>query len=132
MRKVVKMPQNAALTRKQELFLLNYVSLPTMTSACRAAGISDDTGWRWLKLPQVKAAYQEMKQAHFDETLAALIVLARSAITTLGRNMKEDAPPGVQVRAAQLILENAIELHKISTLEAQIEELKQLILERHA
>lgn len=127
---VQKAEKSRTVTAKQELFLLEYIRLPTLISACTAVGITDDTGRRWLRQPEIMEAYQEMRRRYLDEALAALISLTRTAITTLGRNMSADSPPGVQVRAAQLVLEQSIDLNKMSRLEEQIGELKELIERR--
>lgn len=124
------MPQRATVTHKQEVFLLSYISLPTLAAACKAAGISDETGRRWLKLPEVQAAYKQMREDYLDQSLALLVSLTGAAIRTLARNLKEDAPPAVQVRAAQLLLEQSIEQHKMSELEQKIAMLEEIVKDR--
>lgn len=129
------MPQKPTKTHinpQQEAFLLAYLSKPTLVEACASAGISAETARRWLKQEHVRAACDDMRQKLLNDSLSALIIHTKTAIETLARNMGEDAPPGVQIRAAQIILEKAIENGKMSDLEARIEELKQMIGERTA
>lgn len=110
------MSQTATLTAKQERFIAALLSSPTQEAACQQIGITRETSRRWLKLPHFQAAYQKAQQALFDERLAAL-----------ARNMGEDASQSVQVRAAQIWLESAITIHKMSDLEARVIELEQYI-----
>jgi phage terminase small subunit len=128
------MPQNAMksqlVTAKQERFITVLLQSPTQEAACKRIGISHETARRWLKLPHVQAAYQRAQQALFNERLAALRLGISTAMATLARNMREDAPPAVQVRAAQIWLEQAIAVHKMSELEARLAELEARLNER--
>lgn len=119
------MSQQAAISRKQETFLLSYLSLPTLRAAANAANISEDTGQRWLKLPEVHDRYEALKQEYIDASLTNLLKHTDQAIATLAKHMtNEDTPAGVQLRAAQLILEQVIELHKMSDLERRLAEIE--------
>lgn len=125
------MPQTSELSRKQETFLLSLLSLSTLRAAANAAGISEDTGARWLKLPEVQARYQELKKHYIDDSLNELVGHTSEAISCMVGMMKdEEAPHAVRLRAAQLVIENVVELQKASDLEKQIQELKQLIQEK--
>ena len=121
------MPQNAVVTSKQERFIEALLSSPTQEAACQRVGISRETSRRWLKMPHVKAAYQRAQQSLFDERLAALRLGVNKALATLARNMSEDSPAAVQVRAAEIWLRAAIDIHKMSDLEARVMELEQHI-----
>ena len=122
------MPQNSAISRKQETFLLSYLSLPTLRAAALAASVSEDTAQRWLKLPEIQARYQELKQEYVDASLTTLIRHGDKAIETLAKHMtNEETPPAQQIRAAQLILEQIIELHKMSDIERRLVEIEQLM-----
>lgn len=106
------MPKNAELTRKQETFLLAHLSLPTLSAACRVAGISDDTARNWLKLPHVKAAYEQLRAEYVKQSLHGLVQMTEQAIAALKRNLSEEAPPALQIRAAQIVLEHVRSLHQ--------------------
>ncbi len=123
-------PQSSELTRKQERFLLAYMNAPTILAACREVGISDDTATNWLKKPHVRTALAAMRQEQLDRTLGQLAQHTTNAIAALARNIDKEAPPGVQVRAAQILLEQAIQLQKMAHIEAQIGELRAMLLER--
>lgn len=122
------MTQKDAITRKQETFLLAYLSLPTIQAASASAGVSHDTAQRWLKLPEIQERYQELKQEYVDASLTALLRHTDKAIETLAGHMTNaETPPAQQIRAAQLILEQVIELHKMSDLERRLTEIEALM-----
>ena len=85
------MPQNTTLTHNQAKFIAARVSESTLEAACKACGISDETGRRWLKLAHVKAAYEAACKALFDEALLELQRSSTMAIATLRRNLAETA-----------------------------------------
>lgn len=118
------MTQNTELTRKQETFLLAYLTQPTLVKACEVAGITDDTGRRWLRLPHVKEALAGMRKEVLDAALDGLVRHVDKAIGTLARHLDcEETPAGSQIRAAQIMLEQSIEHGKVSDLEQKITDL---------
>lgn len=121
------MTQNGTLSAKQVQFLSALLSSANTRDAARKVGISDRTAWRWLKDALFQAELARAKQEAFDESLDLLKSGVRAAIATLARNMKEDQPPGVQVRAAQIWLEQAVQLHKMSEIEAHFAELERAL-----
>lgn len=113
--------QNTELTPKQELLIEALLAGHNITLAAKVSGVADKTARRWLKLPHFKAAYKAAQKQVFDQALQGLMFKVEKAIHTLDRSMdSEDAPPGVQVRAAQLILEQAINVHKAEELEQRV------------
>jgi hypothetical protein len=116
------------LTPKQEQLIAVLVSGVNIATAARTIGIGDKTARRWLKLPHFLAGYKAAQQSIFDDRLAALREGVDTAINTLKRNMtSEDTPASVQVRAAQIWLEQAINLHKMSELEERLLEFEQYV-----
>lgn len=101
-----------------------------MQQACKQAGCSHDAAESWMRKAAVRDAYHIMRQQFLDESLAMLISFSGSAIRTLVRNMREDNPPQTQVRAAQILLEQSVNVHKMSLLEHEIEELRTILAER--
>jgi phage terminase small subunit len=118
------MAQNTELTRKQETFLLAYLTQPTLIKACEVAGITDDTGRRWLRLPHVKEALTNLRKEVLDTALDGLVRNIDKAVLTLARHLDaEETPAGSQIRAAQIMLEQSIEHAKASELEQKIADL---------
>jgi hypothetical protein len=116
------------LTPKQEQLIALLVAGIAIVTAARNIGIGEKTAHRWLKLPHFLAAYKAAQKALFDQALTGLMLKVDKAIDCLDRNMSgDDVPAATQVRAAQLILEQSIAVHKMSELEAKVEALESYI-----
>jgi hypothetical protein len=122
-----KEPANE-LTAKQETFIAALVAGANVTVASRTAGVSLKTGQRWMKKPIIATGLRHAKQEVFESKLEVMRDGVDIAIKTLTRNMGEDARPYVQVAAASKYLDTCLDLYKMSNLEAEIAELKQLLL----
>src|SRR5438067_2162002 len=120
--------EETALTPKQELLITALLTPLSIVTAAKAAGIAEKTARRWLKLPHFQAAYQAAQKSLFNQALTGLMQKVDKAIETLDRNMdSKETPASTQVRAAQIMLEQAINVHKMSELEAKYAELEQLV-----
>lgn len=106
------MSENDSLSPKQQRLIACLLEGQSIVKASHACGIAEKTAHRWLKDPAFQTAYQTAKQQAFDEALSLLQYGVKAAIATLARNMKEDQPPAVQVRAAVAWLEQAITLYR--------------------
>lgn len=119
-------------TPKQDTFIQSLLAGNSIVTSAKAVGIAEKTAHLWLKLPSVQKAYRDAQHHVFDEALTGLMLDVGEARATLVAIMKDDeATPSVRVRAAQIILERAIEIHKVSELEEKIAELEQLVKERN-
>jgi len=118
------------LTPKQELLISLLLAGVNIATAAKQAGVSDKTARRWLKLPAFKHAYRTAQHDLFRESLQALQGKIEKAIDTLDRHMDADeTPASSQIRAAQIVLDQALAIDKMSELET-IEE-KLAMLEQH-
>lgn len=119
------------LTRKQETFIAAMLSMPTIMAAAQHVQVTDKTAHAWLKLPHVQEAYQQARKEAFDKSLQVLMTGTSSALSTILSIMKDsENSPGVRLRAAQIWLEKAIEVHKNEDLEARIQELEEAVRDR--
>lgn len=119
----VRSTENTGLTSKQEAAITALLSCPTIVEAAAEVGVNEKTIRRWMKEPAFLAAYREAQSILFDVSISCLQSKVGKAIETLDRNMSgEEVPAAVQVRAAQIVLEKAVELHKLSDLEEKIRE----------
>jgi hypothetical protein len=126
------MPENARiqeeLTNKQEQLITLLLSGIGIGAACHQCGINEKTAFRWRKLPHFQQAYRNAQRVLFDDALLVLVLGVHKAIETLERNLNgADVPPSVQVNSARIWLENAIGVHKLTELEAQLAELKDIV-----
>jgi phage terminase small subunit len=130
------MPVNASpreekqLSAKQEKLILELVAGKTIKDAAISACVNEKTAHIWLKQPAFKSALQAAKQELFDERLDMLKNGISIALKTLAKHMTdEDTPANVQVRAAQIWLEQALEVHKAAELVQRTVELERLLKE---
>lgn len=114
------------LSVKQEKLIAALIAGNSIVASAKTAEVSERTAHTWLKQPVFKKAYEEAKQAVFEEALEKLRSGTDVAIDALKRNMTE-AAPYVQVAAASKWLDLAVEVHRLSEIVAQIAELEELI-----
>lgn len=120
--------QTQPLNTKQRAFVAAMLTSPSIVAAAREADIAEKTAHQWLKLPSIQDALDDAHRNLFNTSLSELRGAARQAIKTLTRHMTDDeTPPHAQIRAAAIILEQSIALHKISELEKKIAELENLV-----
>lgn len=124
----LKVSGEQGLTPKQELFLGSLLAGNTILTSAKVAGVTEKTAYKWLKLPHFKSAQKAAQKQLFDQALTGLMLKVDKAIETLDRHMSgEDTPASTQVRSAQIVLEQAINIGKMSELEAKYAELEQLL-----
>ncbi len=118
----------SVLTSKQEELIAAMLETPKIAQAALKAGIPHQTARRWVKLPAFQDAYKAAQRDLFDRALNGLMLKVDKAIETIGQVMDDlEAPANARLRAAQIILEQAIQVHKMSELEAKYVELEQFI-----
>lgn len=118
-----------ALTPGQVKFLEALLSAPSVTVASERAGINRRTGARWLHHdPAFQEALREAKAEAIAQAVTLVSTLATSAVTVLATNLKSPSP-GIQVRAAQILLETALKVGTLQEQEARLAEMESLIQE---
>src|SRR6266852_3121286 len=123
------MPQTATqLTPKHAKFVAALLAQPTLEAACKELGISHETGRRYLKEPLVKAAYHEACTEVLERSLSRLIRLVEPAIAVLSKALVEPDPNPVRLRAASILLDKALDIHRLSDHEARLSELEALVV----
>lgn len=124
----MKVNESLSLTAKQEQLIALLVAGVAIVTAAKNVGIGEATAHRWLKLSRFQAAYKQAQHDLFSEALQGLREKVGKAIDTLDRHMDSDeTPAGSQIRAAQIVLEQAIAIHKVTELEQKIAELERML-----
>ena len=77
----------------------------------------------WLAQPGFKAAYRRARTAVVEEAVSSLQRSCTTAVEALVRNMAS-GPPAVQVRAAKVVLDQAVRGAEVLDLLARVEELE--------
>jgi hypothetical protein len=119
---------DSALRPKQELALRALLSHSTRKEAAMAAGISDETLWRYMKNPLFLRRLREARREAVQHTITTIQRASSDAVTVLHNLMnKEDAPAAARVTAARTVLDYTFRLDAMEELERQIEELTDFI-----
>lgn len=128
-----RLKEEQKTTPKQDLFIQALLAGNPIVIAASAAKCNEKTAHAWLKLPHVQKAYRDAQHQVFSEAVNQLMLDTGDARSTLKEIMKDTGnPAGVRVRAAQIILEQSIQIHKMEELEQKIAELEELVKERGA
>ncbi|HWS83613.1 MAG TPA: hypothetical protein VN207_05080 [Ktedonobacteraceae bacterium] len=118
--------EESTLTPKQQLLIAALIAGNSIVVAAKAVGIAERTAHTWLKLAHFQENYKAAKQAVYDEALGELRDGVKEAIDTLKSNLKA-LEPAIQVRAAHILLTQAIQVHSIQQLEERIQELEEAL-----
>ena len=96
------------LTNKQETLIAALLTEPTYAAAAKKAGIGQTTLYRWLKLPDFRAAYDEARRELVKSALRRLQAGTVEAVETLLHVARKAERDSDRVRAAIAVLEHAM------------------------
>ena len=116
-------------TRKREQAVAALLTAPSIAEAARLAGIGEATLHRWLREPGFAAAYRSARRQALDGAVGRLQQVAGAAVETLERNLEARAE-NVQVRAAQILLEQAFKAAELMDLAERVEALEAWVKQR--
>lgn len=118
----------AKMTRKMEAAVAALLTAPTIAIAAQAVGISEQTLWRWLQLPEFQGQYREAKRQAVAQAVARLQQATTKAVDTLEAVMDDTASPSsARVTAAKTVLEMAVKAVELEDMAARIEALERSI-----
>jgi hypothetical protein len=112
------------MTRRQEAFLSVLLAQPTIAAAAKTANVPETTARRWLREPDFVRAYRDARRQSVEHSTAIIQAATSAAVAALLRNVREDAPAALQVRAAAVILEHAARAVETVDLAERIEALE--------
>ena len=113
------------LTSNQEKAIIALLSTSTVADAASAVGIGARTLERWLSEDaDFVAEYRAVRTRVVEGAIGRLQEATTEAVEALKRNMGEDAPPSVQVRAAQMTLDYALKAVETYDLLERLDELQ--------
>ncbi len=110
-------------TRKREQAIAALLTAPSLGEAARLAGIGEATLRRWLREPDFATAYRAARRQALEPVVGRLQQAATAAVETLERNLAAPAE-SVQVRAAQILLEQAFRAVELMDLAERVEALE--------
>jgi len=116
------------LTPKQRKAIASLMTTGDVSQACRDAGISRETIYRWFKQDTFKDAIDQATSEAIESLSRSLVLLGDQATQTLRNAMSDqDTPIATRVRAADVVLGRLLQLRELYTLEARVTELEGII-----
>jgi hypothetical protein len=123
------MQTDTELTVNQEKLIACLLMEPTVQAACIATGINVTTYWRWMKSEHFVKEYRKARAQVMESVISKLQTLATKAVDTLERNLDCKAPNS-EIRASQILLNEALKRHEMLELQERIVALENLLKER--
>jgi hypothetical protein len=118
------MPGGHRPSHKQEQFIAELLTEPTLAKAAAKAGISQRTARNWMKQPDFTAAYRAARSRIVDDALTHLQRATGQAVETL-RKLLSCKQSSTRARAALGILDHARRAVEMGDLQQQVAELRQ-------
>lgn len=103
--------------------LLQY---PTVTEAAKKSGIAESSIFRWLQRADFREQLKAAQRAVVDEAVGGLQGATKEAVETLRRNLS-CGHAAVEVRSAQIILEQSFKAIEIQELQERLERLEAML-----
>ena len=119
-----RLQESETLTRRQRAVLPYLIAAPSLEEGCRKARVSKTTIYTWLKQPGFQTELKRLRQALVDEAIEQLRSGLSLAVNKLLRLLEVDGQPGLQLRAAQTLLDQGIKVIELQELERRIEALE--------
>jgi hypothetical protein len=117
----------AKFGHKMEQAIAVLLSYRSVEAAARAMGISVNTLLRWMKQPEFEAALREARRKVLSQAIERLQNAADAAAKTVLKIMlNSNSPTGIQLRAAEIVLDQAAKAGEIERIEARLARLERL------
>ena len=116
--------------RKKEQAIAALLTQRSIDEAARAVDIATRTLWRWLQVPEFKAAYLRARREAVGQATARLQQGSGAAASTLLKIMlDQNAPAASRVRAADCVLTHAAKAIELEDIEARVSALERAAVE---
>lgn len=122
------MKSRSGLSIKQEKLIAYLLTERTIDQACQRAEVAVVTYWRWMQDRKFIAAYRRARRDVIEGTVSRFQNISVAAIDALERNLTCENPAS-EIRAATIILEQALKGVELLDLESRIEGLEELTRE---
>jgi hypothetical protein len=115
----------AKFGHKMEQAIAVLLSYRSVEEAAGAIGISVNTLLRWMKQPEFEVALREARRKVLSQAIERLQNAAEVAAKTVLKIMlNQNTPTGTQLRAAEIVLDQAAKAGKIERIEARLARLE--------
>lgn len=117
--------EDVTLTAKQTKAIAALLEQPTIREAAAALKMGETTLWRWLQEPEFQRAYRAARRQIVEHSISELQSATSDAVAALKRNLT-CGTAAVEVRAAQIIIEQAAKAVEMIDVLDRVEELERL------
>ncbi len=117
------MKSSSEISTKQEKLIPLLLTERTIDEACRKAKVAVKTYWRWMQTEVFLAEYRKARRGILENTIAKIQSLSFQAIDALEKNLTCENP-AAEIRAAQIVLEQAIRGMEVLDIENRLEYLE--------
>lgn len=111
----------------QEAFLLALLGADSLAEAARQTKTPETTARRWMRRPEVRAAWLDMRRMMTEAAMMAVQRACALASSTLVRCMDPKMPPAVQLQASKSVLEFSQRMIEIGELAQRVEALEEAL-----
>jgi hypothetical protein len=111
---------------KQQKALAALIVEPSIAAAATKSGVGETTIFRWLKEPEFAKEYRRLRRDAVEQSLSQLQSATSEAVQTL-RDHLSCEHPATAVRAAQIILDQAVKAVEIVDLQERLEQIENAI-----
>lgn len=115
------------LTRRQRAVLPYLITTPSLEEGCRKARVSKTTVYVWLKEPGFQTELKRLRQALVDEAFDRLKAGLIQAVDKLLELLHAEGQVGIQLRAAQALLDHGVKAVELQDLAQRVEELERAV-----
>lgn len=124
------MAEIGRLSAKQHAAIAALLAAKDVRQAALLASVPERTLFRWLGLPDFRAALAREETRIITHTARLLTAATAEAVQTMQDTMRDpNALPGVRLRASDLVLKNAREYREHEQLEERLARLEEIISE---
>lgn len=120
------MQDSSEISAKQEKLIALLLTEKTIDEACKKSGVNVTTYWRWMQDKNFLIEYRKARRGILENVVSKLQSVSHQAIETLERNLSCENP-AVEIRAAQIILEQSIKGLETLDVENRLEMLESLV-----
>jgi transposase len=113
------------LTPKQAQLIAALVVGNSIVDAAKAVGIGEKTAHRWLKQPAFDQAYQDAKQAVFNQSLEDVKTIRETLLYHI--EARVGVTPASQLQAAKLLHEQYIVADELAELKEQLNQVQETL-----
>ncbi len=112
------------LTPRQQLAIVAIISSPSLEEARRRSKAAKGTFYGWMKEPAFQTELKRQRDALVDQTFNRLRTGMMQAVEKLLTLLQAESQPGIQLRAAQTLLDTGFKAMEHQDLERRLEALE--------